>query len=157
MRLRRRNKADRDRDLLKVRRQIDDLSADPRLQQMAQFLQHGNITTLEHVQRVALLSVRINRRTGLRADEEMLIRGALLHDYYLYDWHHHKGRLHGFTHPGTAAHFASRDFTLTDKERNIITSHMWPLTFRHIPRSREAVIVCCADKLSSLYETLLCR
>jgi uncharacterized protein len=157
MTVRRKNKASRDKDLLKVRTHIDDLALDPRLQRMKGFIQHGQVTTLDHVERVAFLSVRINRRLGLGGDEDVLIRGALLHDYYLYDWHHHDGHLHGFTHPDTAAARASQDFTLSDKERNIISSHMWPLTLRHLPRSREAATVCLADKLSSLYETLLCR
>lgn len=150
-------KANRDKDLLKVRAHIDKLSLDPRLQQMKQFVQHGQVTTLDHVERVAVLSVYINRRAHLSADEASLIHGALLHDYYLYDWHHYQGHLHGFTHPDAAAARASRDFILTDKERNIISSHMWPLTLRHLPHSREAAIVCLADKVSSFYETFFCR
>ena len=46
---------------------------------------------------------------------------------------------------------------LTRKEENIIRSHMWPLTFWHYPQSREAVIVCLADKIVSTKETLFKR
>ena len=41
---------------------------------------------------------------------------------------------------------ALEDFDLTDKEKNIIRGHMWPLTFIHPPKSREALLVCLADK-----------
>ena len=34
---------------------------------------------------------------------------------------------------------------------------MWPLTPTDIPRSREAALVCMADKMSSGYETVLER
>ena len=46
---------------------------------------------------------------------------------------------------------------LTDKEKDIIQSHMWPLTPADIPHSREAALVCIADKMSSSYETVLER
>jgi uncharacterized protein len=76
-----------------------------------------------------------------------LIRGALLHDYYLYDWHKkHKGhRLHGFRHPSWALHNALMVYDLSKKERNIIRSHMFPLTFLHWPHSKEAWIVSKMD------------
>lgn len=58
---------------------------------------------------------------------EQLIRGALLHDYFLYDWHnqltpHH---LHGFFHPGVALRNASMDVELTPIEHDIIKKHMF--------------------------------
>ena len=53
---------------------------------------------------------------------------------------------HGTTHPRVAAENADRDFGLTDKEMNIIRSHMWPLTLRTMPKSKEAALVCLADK-----------
>ena len=46
---------------------------------------------------------------------------------------------------------------LTDKEKDIIQSHMWPLNPTDIPHSREAALVCMADKMSSSYETVLER
>ena len=52
---------------------------------------------------------------------------------------------------------SDRLMTLNDKERNIIRSHMWPLTITAVPACREAVIVCIADKWCSLVETLLYR
>jgi uncharacterized protein len=86
-----------------------------------------------------------SRRSDI--DYKALIRGALLHDYYLYDWHKsHKGhRLHGYRHPSWALHNALLRYDLSPKERNIIRSHMFPLTIFHFPRSPEARIVAKMD------------
>ena len=41
---------------------------------------------------------------------------------------------------------AGEHFTLNDKERNIIYSHMWPIPGTPLPRSREAWLICIVDK-----------
>ena len=129
----------------------------PKVLQMKNFIQHGKVSTYDHCLDVAKTSYRLGRGLRLKVKEKELVRGAFLHDYFLYDWHHHDGRWHGFTHPEEAARNAERDFDLTETEKNIIESHMWPLTLRHVPKSREAVLVCVADKICSLRETLLKR
>ena len=58
-------------------------------------------------------------------------------------------------HPSYAAANAKRDFNINEKEEHIIRSHMWPLTVTKLPKSREAVIVCIADKLTSATETIM--
>ena len=135
-----------------------------RVLRMRTFIQHGKITTYGHCFRVAAMSYKINKLFRLKSDEKALIRGAFLHDYFLYDWHKKKAkfrnlkeffRLHGFMHPSYAAANTKRDFGIGDKEENIIKSHMWPLTVTKVPRCREAVIVCIADKLTSATETIM--
>jgi len=78
---------------------------DPRYCRMKQFTQHGQVTTYEHCVRVAQTSYLLAHKIHLRVNERALVTGALLHDYYLYDWHEagdgsHK--LHGFSHPARA-------------------------------------------------------
>ena len=139
---------------------LDDLLADDRVGRMKSYVQHGSITTYDHCRNVASLSQRINRRLHLKADEETMLKGAMLHDYFLYDWHDNpfeKDGLHGFTHADTASRNAKEDFDIDPQIEHIIRSHMWPLNFTHIPRSREAWIVCLADKLVSGLETILRR
>jgi uncharacterized protein len=136
---------------------IHEIEENSRAHLMHNYIQHGAITTYDHCFSVALLSYQLNRKFHLRSNERQLIRGAFLHDYFLYDWHHYEGNLHGFSHPETALLNAREDFMLTRKEENIIRSHMWPLTFWHYPQSREAVIVCIADKIVSTKETLFKR
>ena len=132
---------------------------DERTQKMKQFIQHGKITTYEHAESVTKLSYWINKRLHLNADEHVLTVGAFLHDYYLYDWHEtdEGNGLHGFSHSRTARRTAVAHFGICKRTQSVIETHMWPLTFTKVPRSREAWIVCLADKWVSTRETLLCR
>lgn len=135
------------------------LTDDPRAQKMREYIQHGHVTTYEHSLRVAKTAFWLCRRFHWRVDEASLVRGAFLHDFYLYDWHDptRTERWHGFTHPFKALRNADAAFALNEIERDIIANHMWPLTLRHMPRSREAAVVCLADKLCSTQETVLER
>ena len=65
--------------------------------------------------------------------------------------------MHGFSHPGCACVNAEKVFHITKKEQSIISSHMWPLTFRHVPTCREAIIVCLADKYCAVVESMFRR
>lgn len=64
---------------------------------------------------------------------------------------------HGFKHPLIARYNADAVFKLNEKERNIIQTHMWPLTITQLPHCREAYLVCLADKMSSSWETVMER
>lgn len=134
---------------------LNNLSADSKLRRMDKFIQHGNTSCLKHTIAVAYYSVKLAEMMGIRYKKRDLIRGALLHDYFLYDWHDGaEGRnIHGFTHPQTALSNADRDFSLTFIERDIIKKHMFPLTIKP-PMCREGWIVCMVDKFCSVYETL---
>ena len=138
-------------------REIRSLASDPRCLRMKQFIQHGRITTYEHSMNVAREAFRLNREWHAGADEKRLITAAFLHDYFLYDWHTHGDRLHGYHHPRIAAENAGRDFRVSARTQKIILSHMWPLTFFHVPTSREAWLVTLADKICSARETLFER
>ena len=123
---------------------------------MKRCIQHGRISTYDHVKSVVRLSFYLNNRLHLGAPKRELVRGAFLHDFYLYDWHEngYLGRLHGLHHPAIALKNASARYHLTPTECNIIASHMWPLTLLHMPKCRAAAIVCVADKLCSTYEVV---
>ena len=120
------------------------------------FVQHGKWSVYAHTVQVAIKSVRIAEALGVRCDEKALVRGALLHDYFLYDWHEDdpSHNWHGYIHAARALENAERDFELNDIERDIIRHHMFPLNLFHPPRRREAVIVCLADKIVALRETV---
>ena len=120
------------------------------------YIQHGNVSVYEHCLRVAYLSIEIVTKFNLNVNIRSLIRGALLHDYFLYDWHikDKSHRLHGFTHPKTAYKNASKEFYLNDIEKDIIIKHMFPLVI-FPPKYLESHIVTIADKISALKETFV--
>ncbi|MCM1136862.1 MAG: HD domain-containing protein [Clostridium sp.] len=124
------------------------------------YIQHGSIPVQRHCMDVAAQSIAISNFLGIECSKRELIRGALLHDYFLYDWHdktrENYRRLHGFYHPGIALENAEKEYHLTLREKDIIKKHMWPLTF-FPPLCREAWIVTAADKYCSLLETLRLR
>lgn len=124
---------------------------------MREHIQHGNVTVNAHVLNVARYSILFSEELHIPCSKRELIRGALLHDYFLYDWHipdaENPHKLHGFYHPGKALQNALREYKLTEREKDIIKKHMWPLTIKP-PRCREAWIVTTADKWCSLLETL---
>ena len=122
-----------------------------------EYIQHGNMTVNNHCINVAKYSLAISRKLRIPCNQRELVRGALLHDYFLYDWHDKfnkdRKKLHGFYHPGIALRNASKEYNLTKRERDIIKKHMWPLTVVP-PQCREAWIVTAADKYCSLLETI---
>lgn len=133
---------------------LQKLLSDPRIQLMKQYTQHGDTSTYEHCVSVARESLRLNRALLLHADETELVKAALLHDYYLYDWHDRGHPLHGYRHADVAADNAVRDFGLDRAEEEAIRSHMWPLNISRIPHSRIGWIISLADKICSAKETV---
>jgi uncharacterized protein len=122
---------------------------------MNQYIQHGNTTTFTHCLCVSYYSYLAAVRLPFRFDNRSIIRGAMLHDFYLYDWHvpDKSHKLHGYKHPGFALTNARKYYELTPVEADIIEKHMWPLTLRKAPLYKEAMLVCLVDKFCSLTET----
>lgn len=134
---------------------LQDVCRDSRFCESKKYIQHGNISVYMHSIAVAYYSCWLAEHYNIKVKKKELIRGALLHDYFLYDWHKNKeeGRhLHGFTHPATALRNALEDFDLTLIEQDIIKRHMFPL-IPVPPKYREGVLVSIADKICSIYET----
>ena len=133
------------------------VSEDPRCLKMKEYIQHGRINTYDHCMDVARTSYWLGKKFRLQLHEEELVRGAFLHDYYLYDWHHSGDHLHGYHHPFIAAENASRDFQADQLVQEAIRTHMWPLNIRRIPHSKTGWLLTLSDKICSLDETLLHR
>jgi len=119
-------------------------------------LPHHDASVADHSVAVAFAAFRFARMIGLRSRLPELIRGALLHDFFHYDWHSEKpgsGGLHGFDHPKEALRNAETTFgPLSALERDCVVRHMWPLTAIP-PRYPESFIVCFADKAVALRES----
>jgi uncharacterized protein len=123
----------------------------PDVARLSKYPHHRGKTRLDHVKEVALLSFLLGRRFSL--DGGAIIRGALLHDLFFYDWLREGPRLHGFRHHTIALNNARRITRLSQKEEDIIKKHMWPLTVVP-PLYPESLVVSLADTWCSTRDYL---
>ena len=102
-----------------------DLLAESGLERINEYVQHGSTTRLLHSLAVAYYSYRLARFTRLSFHWQELVRGALLHDYFLYDAQDgdpaRKG--HWTRHPHIAAENAKQEMDLTPIEED--TGRAW--------------------------------
>lgn len=146
---------DRDRqDYEMFRRYMEEIAEEPAIQPMKQTPQHKGGTSFAHCVAVAAMSYKIAKKLGWDVDPKSLARGAMLHDFYLYDTETmpYSDYQHSLVHPKLSLQNAEKVFDLNNKERNIILSHMWPIPGAPLPRSREAWLVCMADKICATRE-----
>lgn len=139
----------------KLKTILEDLNENTKFLENKNFIQHGTTTVYDHVISVSLKSIEIAEKFNLNVDYDSLIRGALLHDYFLYDWHDKNTRphLHGIFHPRLALINAKREIMLNEIEEDIIKKHMFPLT-PIPPRYIESWIVVMADKTVATRESV---
>ncbi len=136
---------------------LTEMKNDPRILAMRAFAQHGSCNTYDHSVSVAEHAYQLARLLHVHVDERVLARGAMLHDFYLYDIRT-SGRSawnHGRKHPEVALANAGRYYELNERERDMIYSHMWPLTLTHRPHYRESVLLGTADKYCAVRERCL--
>ncbi|RZB37482.1 MAG: hypothetical protein SRB2_01026 [Desulfobacteraceae bacterium Eth-SRB2] len=127
------------------------LLENPMVARLSQYEHHNGKTRLEHVKDVAYLSFLWGKRFSL--DCNAIVRGALLHDLFFYDWLHEGPRLHGFRHHNIALKNARNVTCLSKKEEDIIKKHMWPLTIIP-PFYMESLIVSLIDTFCSTKDYL---
>lgn len=125
---------------------LGNLALDPSVRRMAS-INHHNDSTLAHSITVAHVSYYLARL--FRLDAISTARGALLHDFFLYDWKDCSHRRHRTKHPETALGNAVQRFTLNPVEKDIILTHMWPVA-RPFYSFRESLLVSSVDKLVSV-------
>lgn len=132
---------------------------DPRILQMKNYAQHNSSNTFEHSVHVALTAYRLSKIFRLQIDEGSLAKGAMLHDFYLYDAR--GGQIgawkHGTGHADTALSNSLKHYELTDLEKEIIYCHMWPLNITRVPRSKESLLISMADKYCAAREMMAHR
>ena len=117
-------------------------------------IKHHNTTRMDHSLKVSYYSYVIAR--SLRLDYYEVARGGLLHDFYTEEIRKcnkikDKILLFSTRHPNEAVINASKNFDLTEKEINIIKSHMFPVDYR-VPKYAESWIVSLVDKVLSFGE-----
>ena len=117
-------------------------------------IKHHNTTRLEHSLKVSYYSYKIAK--SLKLDYQDVARGGLLHDFYTEeikncDTLKDKIILFSTKHPNDAVYNATNYFDLSEKEINIIKTHMFPVDYR-IPKYAESWIVSLVDKVLSFGE-----
>ena len=131
---------------------IKDIINNPEVQKMKNYKVHGNTTCFAHCYSVSYFCYLSCKRHKL--DYKSAARAGMLHDFYLYDWrvkNSHVG-LHAFTHPFTAYQNAKKQFKLNWMEKELILTHMWPVTFFTIPLCFEGFILTHVDKQCAFHE-----
>ena len=116
---------------------------------------HGDKSVMKHSIEVAKECLKFARDRKIKVSKDILVESALLHDFYLYDWHKRniKYGLHGYTHAKVAARNAKKYFDVSDEVYDNILTHMWPLNITKKPKSREGWVLCIADKICAMKET----
>ncbi|MCB7306199.1 HDIG domain-containing protein [Bariatricus massiliensis] len=134
---------------------IKDLASHPVVLRMKLYPHHGKTNCYQHCMHVAYYNYQWCR--FLKLDARSAARGGMLHDLFLYDWHTHAkktgDRFHGMTHPKEALKNAEKFFELNKTEKDIIRSHMWPVTLFTLPHTKEGWITTITDKYCGSCET----
>lgn len=128
---------------------------DERIQRMKEIPMHRGSNCYIHSFKVAKMAV--NRAIRKREyDLKSVLLGAILHDYYLYDWRVDRDRRkkHGSLHPSIAESNAKKDFDIPKEVSDIILTHMWPINFEKFPNSKEARLVDIVDDIVATREFL---
>ena len=132
---------------------IKDITENSNVSALKDHIQHINSSRYAHCKEVAFYTFLICKKLNL--DYISAARGAMLHDFYFYDWRnkHVEGqkKFHLFRHPRIALENALDIFKLNDLEKDIIAKHMWPLTIS-LPRFAESYIVTFVDKYCATKE-----
>ena len=110
---------------------------------------HHKINRLVHSKRVSYYSYKICKKLGF--DYVSAARG-LLHDFFLNKYNTKNSRKLLISHPSIALNNAKKHFVLSDKEKNIIKCHMFPVSISVFPKYRESVVVSLVDKVMWFYE-----
>jgi len=120
----------------------------------AECIQHGNTSVREHEISVALTSVAIARRLPFKFSYRSLVRGSLLHDFFLYDWHDKDKNVdnHALNHASYALENAANNYAINPIEADMIRKHMFPLNLTP-PKYRETLILTLSDKICTIRET----
>lgn len=132
---------------------IKEITSNEKVNEMKKYKQHYDVSTYEHCIHVSYMCYVICKK--LKLDYISAARAGMLHDLFLYDWRvRQPGRkgFHAFTHGKLACKNASKLFDLTPKEKNMIITHMWPVTLQ-IPSSLEGFILTFVDKYCAISET----
>ncbi len=133
---------------------ISKLLRDEALLSMDEITHHKHTTRLRHSCYVSYTSYCVAKQLNCDAGE--VARAGLLHDFFLENRDEiaemQKGS-HNGVHPKIALENAKELTTLSEREENIILSHMFLTTFdTALPKYKESFVVTVVDKYCAISE-----
>lgn len=118
--------------------------------QKLKYEKHHTTNRFDHLIEVSYRTYKICKR--LKLDYRSATRAALLHDYFFdNDFYNVSKRKRLVTHYKKAIVNAKKITVLSNKEENIIASHMFPVGGK-LPKCMESVIVDIVDDYVSIKE-----
>ena len=114
-------------------------------------IEHHGVTRFDHSLKVSYYSYKLAKT--LRLDSEEVARGGLLHDFFMSaEDRTKKDRfISTFVHPKKAVKNADSVFSISEKEQDIIRTHMFPVNLA-VPKYAESWLVSLVDKAVAIAE-----
>ena len=112
-------------------------------------IKHHGLTRYDHSRRVAYFSYLVTK--FLRLDYKETTEAAMLHDFFTTEVQYDNAIFKLRRHPNHAVENSKKYFELSDKQVDIIKTHMFPVTFTP-PKYLESWIVDIVDDVVSIYE-----
>ncbi len=131
---------------------IKDIDSSEEFQKTKEIVHHG-MNRYDHSKRVSLYSYKIAKKLGLSYEE--VARAALLHDFFLVDNKNISVKEKANTlvnHPKYALKYSEKFFYLTEKEKDIIVTHMFPIAPTRVPKYAESWLVDIVDDVVAIIE-----
>ena len=112
---------------------------------------HHGISRFDHSCRVSYFSYKTSKILGLNYKE--VARAGLLHDFFLSENNTNKEKFKSmFVHSKKSLQNSEELFELSEREKDIIFTHMFPLNIQRIPKYMESWVVSMVDKGVAVYE-----
>lgn len=128
---------------------IKDIINNPNFRELDNEMHHG-ISRYRHSYRVAEGVYKLTKKLHFNYKEAT--RAALLHDFYFNYQLEENGEAKNLVeHPHMALLNASKYYKLSDLQKNMIASHMFPLS-KVLPKYKESICITIVDKVVAIYE-----
>ena len=127
---------------------IDEYKNNSEFQKLKNVDHHG-ITRYKHSIRVAYFTYIITKLLHMNYEEATI--AALLHDFFIDEVDNEMSIFKLRRHPKYAVKNASKYFYLSDLQKDIISTHMFPITFTP-PKYLESWTVDIIDDVCAVYE-----
>ena len=128
---------------------VEDIINNQDFRELDNELHHG-ISRFGHSYRVAQGVYKVTKKLHFNYKEAT--RAAMLHDFYFNYQLEENGEVKNLVeHPKMALLNASKYYKLSDREKNMIESHMFPLC-NVVPKYKESICITIVDKIVALYE-----